>query len=74
MSLQYREDMAPWGNADYRLPKALRFELVQHIGIFFEEKFYAGTPQGSCIARTIRGAHFEPFKKPRVRILYRMSL
>jgi len=35
---------------------------------------YAGTPQGSCIARTIRGAHFEPFKKPRVRILYRMAL
>jgi hypothetical protein len=35
---------------------------------------YAGTPQGSCIARTIRSAHFEPFKKPRVRILYRMAL
>jgi hypothetical protein len=35
---------------------------------------YAGTPQGSCIARTIRRAHFEPFKKPRVRILYRMAL
>jgi hypothetical protein len=35
---------------------------------------YAGTPQGSCIARTIRGAHFEPFRKPRVRVLYRMSL
>jgi hypothetical protein len=35
---------------------------------------YAGTPQGSCIARTIRGAHFEPFTKPRVRVLYRMAL
>lgn len=44
MSLQHREDMAPWGNADYRLPNALRFELVQHIGIFFEEKLCRSPP------------------------------
>ncbi|KAJ5574750.1 hypothetical protein N7450_008649, partial [Penicillium hetheringtonii] len=28
------------GNAEYRISKPLRFELVQHIGIFFEEKLY----------------------------------
>jgi hypothetical protein len=35
---------------------------------------YAGTPQGSCIARAVRAARFEPFTKPRVRIIYRMAL
>ena len=35
---------------------------------------FAGTPQGSCLARAIRAAHFEPFAQPRSRILYRMAL
>ena len=35
---------------------------------------FARTPQGSCIARTVRRARFEPFSKPRIRILYRMAL
>ncbi|KAJ5082785.1 hypothetical protein N7532_011828 [Penicillium argentinense] len=38
--MQHLEDMAPRGNAEYRKPKYLRFELGQHIGIFFEEKLY----------------------------------
>lgn len=38
MPSQHLDEMASWGNAEYRIPKPLRFELVQHIGIFFEEK------------------------------------
>jgi len=35
---------------------------------------FAGTPQGSCIARTLRGAHFGPFQKPKFRVLYKLML
>jgi hypothetical protein len=35
---------------------------------------FAGTAQGSCLARTIRTARFAPFAQPRSRILYRMAL
>ncbi len=31
---------------------------------------YAGTPQGSCIARAVRKARFDPFQRERFRILY----
>ena len=35
---------------------------------------YAGTPQGSCIARAARKASFAPFRRDRFRVLYPMSL
>ncbi len=35
---------------------------------------FAGTPEGSCIARAARGAQFVPFKKPRFRVIYPFSL
>lgn len=35
---------------------------------------FAGTPDGSCIARAARGAKFAPFKKPRFRVIYPFSL
>jgi len=35
---------------------------------------YAGTPQGSCIARVARKASFTPFRRDRFRVLYPMSL
>jgi hypothetical protein len=35
---------------------------------------FAGTPEGSCIARATRGAQFTPFKKPRFRVIYPFSL
>jgi hypothetical protein len=35
---------------------------------------FAGTPQGSCIARTLRKASFAPFQKPKFRVLYRLML
>jgi hypothetical protein len=35
---------------------------------------FAGTPQGSCIARTLRGASFAPFQKPKFRVLYKLML
>ncbi|CAI7660378.1 unnamed protein product [Penicillium pancosmium] len=38
MSSQHLDEMAPWGTLEYRAPKPLRFELVQNIEIFFEEK------------------------------------
>ncbi|KAJ5976087.1 hypothetical protein N7481_009794 [Penicillium waksmanii] len=40
MSSQHLDEMAPWGNLEYRAPKPPRFELVQNIEIFFEEKLY----------------------------------
>jgi hypothetical protein len=35
---------------------------------------FAGTPQGSCIARTLRKVSFTPFQKPKFRVLYRLML
>jgi hypothetical protein len=35
---------------------------------------FAGTPEGSCIARAVRAAQFAPFKKPRFRLIYPFSL
>ena len=35
---------------------------------------YAGTPQGSCIARTVREAHFPRFTQKRFRLLYPYAL
>jgi hypothetical protein len=35
---------------------------------------FAGTPEGSCIARAVRGATFRPFQKPRFRVIYPFSL
>jgi hypothetical protein len=35
---------------------------------------FAGTAEGSCIARAARGAQFTPFKKPRFRVIYPFSL
>ena len=35
---------------------------------------FAGTPQGSCIARTLRKARFSAFQKPQFRVVYRMTL
>ncbi|KAJ5168115.1 uncharacterized protein N7482_003709 [Penicillium canariense] len=40
MSLQHAEAMAPPGDFSHRTPKPLPFELLQHTGIFFEEKLY----------------------------------
>lgn len=35
---------------------------------------FAGSPQGSCIARSLRRARFAPFQQPKFRVLYRMKL
>jgi hypothetical protein len=35
---------------------------------------FAGTAEGSCIARAARSAAFVPFKKPRFRVIYPFSL
>jgi hypothetical protein len=35
---------------------------------------FAGSTEGSCIARVARTAHFVRFKKPRFRIIYPFSL
>ena len=35
---------------------------------------FAGTPEGSCIARATRTAQFTPFQKPRFRVIYPFSL
>jgi hypothetical protein len=35
---------------------------------------FSGTPEGSCIARAVRSARFEPFKQPRFRVIYPFSL
>jgi hypothetical protein len=35
---------------------------------------FAGTPQGTCIARTLRRASFAPFQKPKFRVLYKLML
>jgi hypothetical protein len=35
---------------------------------------FAGSPQGSCIARTVRRAHVAPFQQAKFRVLYRLSL
>jgi hypothetical protein len=35
---------------------------------------FAGTPQGSCMARALRSARFAPFQKPKFRVLYRFML
>ena len=35
---------------------------------------FAGTPEGSCIARAARTAQFTPFKKPRFRVIYPFQL
>lgn len=35
---------------------------------------FAGTPEGSCIARTVRGATFGPFTQPRFRVVYPFAL
>jgi hypothetical protein len=35
---------------------------------------FAGTSEGSCIARAARSAVFAPFKKPRFRVIYPFSL
>jgi hypothetical protein len=35
---------------------------------------FAGTPEGSCIARAARNAQFVPFQKPRFRVIYPFSL
>ena len=35
---------------------------------------FAGSTQGSCIARAARTAQFAPFKKPRFRLVYPISL
>jgi hypothetical protein len=38
MSSHHDQAMAPLGDFPHRTPKPLPFELVQHTGIFFEEK------------------------------------
>ena len=35
---------------------------------------FAGTSEGSCIARTVRSAQFAPFKQPRFRVIYPFAL
>jgi hypothetical protein len=35
---------------------------------------FAGTPEGSCIARVARTAQFVRFAKPRFRVIYPFSL
>jgi hypothetical protein len=35
---------------------------------------FAGTPEGTCIARAVRGARFAPFQKPMFRVVYPFSL
>lgn len=35
---------------------------------------FAGTPEGSCIAREVRAARFSPFLKPRFRLIYPFQL
>jgi hypothetical protein len=35
---------------------------------------FAGTTEGSCIARAVRGARFPAFKQERFRILYPYAL
>ena len=35
---------------------------------------FGGTPQGSCIARTLRRAQFAPFQRPKFRVLYKLAL
>lgn len=35
---------------------------------------YAGTPEGSCMARAIRKARFAPFKREKFRIIYPIAL
>lgn len=35
---------------------------------------FAGSPVGSCIARAVRGAHFEPFHRESVRLVYPFAL
>lgn len=35
---------------------------------------YAGTPQGSCLARTLRQARFRPFVRSSIEIVYPLSL
>jgi hypothetical protein len=35
---------------------------------------FAGTPEGSCIARAARRAQFVAFKKPTFRVIYPFSL
>ncbi|KAJ5569979.1 uncharacterized protein N7459_009409 [Penicillium hispanicum] len=40
MSGQNLEPLCPLGDMAYRTPAALPFELLQHTGIFFEEKLY----------------------------------
>lgn len=52
MSPQHLDEMAPWGDTEYRVPKPLSFELVQHIGIFFEEKLCQSPPKHVFQPRT----------------------
>ncbi|MGD8861042.1 MAG: hypothetical protein PVI30_13625 [Myxococcales bacterium] len=35
---------------------------------------FAGTPEGTCIARAVRAARFAPFQKPLFRVVYPFSL
>lgn len=35
---------------------------------------FAGTPEGSCIARIARSAKFSPFERPRFRVIYPYAL
>jgi hypothetical protein len=35
---------------------------------------FAGTPEGSCIARAVKLAHFEPFRDPTIRVTYPFQL
>jgi hypothetical protein len=35
---------------------------------------FAGTPEGSCMARAVRGARFERFAQPTFRVRYPFSL
>jgi hypothetical protein len=35
---------------------------------------FKGTPEGSCLARAVRGAHFPRFSQPSLRVSYPLSL
>ena len=35
---------------------------------------FAGTPEGSCVARAVREARFPPFQQPRFRVVYPFAL
>ena len=43
-------------------------------GALIEGKDFKGTPQGSCMARAVRKAHFPQFAQPTLKVLYPIAL